>query len=130
MFDKDALLDAAVEARQASYSPYSGFAVGAALLDENGNIFTGCNIENTAFGETCCAERVAVFKAISSGSTRFKAIAVAGAPKDAFPDKPCTPCGSCRQVLAEFCDDDMIILSNGFETTLGALLPEAFRQKG
>ena len=130
MINKEALLSVAAEARKASYAPYSGFAVGAAVLDENGNIFTGCNIENAAFGETCCAERVAIFKAVSSSSSRFKAIAVVGASKDASPDKPCTPCGSCRQVLAEFCNDDMIVLSNGLETTLGTLLPEAFRLKG
>lgn len=130
MLDKDALLKAAADARQTAYAPYSGFTVGAALLDEDGNVYTGCNVENASYGETCCAERVAIFKAVSNGSSRFKAIAVVGAPKDASPDKPCTPCGSCRQVMAEFCDDDTVVLSNGWETTLGALLPEAFRLKG
>ena len=127
MIDTQMLLDAALAARQYAYAPYSHFAVGAALLDEHGTVFVGCNIENAAFSETCCAERVAIFKAISSGSKHFKAIAVVGAPKSKTPTAPCLPCGSCRQVLAEFCDDNCAVLTTDYATTLGSLLPKAFR---
>lgn len=127
MIEKQTLLNAALDARLYAYAPYSHFAVGAALLDENGTVFTGCNIENAAFGETCCAERVAVFKAVSSGSKHFKAIAVVGAPEKETPIAPCLPCGSCRQVLAEFCADDCVVLTTDHETDLGSLLPKAFR---
>ena len=127
MIDKKALVRAAMDARRFSYSPFSGFAVGAALLAEAGTIYTGCNIENSSSSPTICAERCAVAKAVSEGKRRFVAIAVAG-PAEGHT----TPCGVCRQVLYEFCDEDMIVLCAGteedfFETTLGALLPNGFR---
>lgn len=127
MIDKKALVLAAMDARRYSYSPFSGFAVGAALLSEDGTVYTGCNIENSSYSPTLCAERCAVAKAVSEGKRRFIAIAVAG-PEGGHT----TPCGVCRQVLYEFCDEDMIVLCAGteddfLETTLGALLPNGFR---
>jgi len=108
------LFEMAVKAAGNSYSKYSRFRVGAALLTEDGRIFTGCNIENASYSLTNCAERTAVFKAVSEGVTGFKAIAIAGSSTEDF-TKPCTPCGACLQVLSEFCGDDMvIILSNGW----------------
>lgn len=95
----------AIEARKSSYSPYSGFKVGAALLAASGKIYTGCNIENAAYSPTVCAERVAFFKAVSEGETEFSAIAIAGGA-NAIPDSECPPCGVCRQVMAEFCHPD------------------------
>ena len=91
----------AVEAAQRAYAPYSRYWVGAALLTEDGQVFTGCNVENAAYGSTVCAERTAFFKAVSDGNRDFCAIAVAGG-KDGV--DACTPCGVCRQVMAEFCD--------------------------
>jgi cytidine deaminase len=122
-----ALLGRAREARRHAYVPYSRFAVGAALLTEAGEVFTGCNVENASYSLTNCAERVAVQKAVSEGHRRFRAIAVVG-PED---DLPCAPCGSCRQVLHEF-DADMLVVSPGSDpehpavTPLAALLPGAF----
>lgn len=114
------LLDRAREAKENAYVPYSHFRVGAALLAADGRVFTGCNIENAAFSPTCCAERVAIFKAISEGVREFAAIAVAA-------DKaPCTPCGVCRQVLAEFCSPDLRVILEGATYTLGELLPHSF----
>lgn len=108
------LFSMAVDAAENSYSPYSGFRVGAALLAADGRIFTGCNIENASFSLTNCAERTAVFKAVSDGVRDFKAIAVAGSSSDDF-SKRCVPCGACLQVLREFCGDDfVIILSDGW----------------
>ena len=127
MIPKTELIQAALEARENAYAPHSGFAVGAAVLTDNGTIYTGCNVENAAFGETCCAERVAIFKAVSDGERYFSAIAVVGAQKGEEPSTPCPPCGSCRQVMAEFCSDDLTVLSTDLETTLGDLLPQAFR---
>lgn len=104
----------AVKAAENSYSPYSGFRVGAALLTADGRIFTGCNIENASFSLTNCAERTAVFKAVSEGVRDFRAIAVAGSSRGDF-SKRCVPCGACLQVLREFCGDDfVIILSDGW----------------
>lgn len=101
----DILSEKAIKAREYSYSPYSGFCVGAALLTDDGEIFTGCNIENAAYTPTNCAERTAFFKAVSEGHRRFEAIAIAGGHKDAsYPLDPCSPCGVCRQVMMEFCD--------------------------
>ena len=128
--DEKALVKAALEAMEKSYSPYSGFKVGAALLAENGKIYSGCNIENAAYSPSVCAERTAVFKAVSEGVSSFKMLAVCGGKggkvKGVFP-----PCGVCRQVIAEFCSPDMPVLlisgRNSFErTTFGALLPGAF----
>lgn len=124
------LMRLAEEARKFSYCPYSGFAVGAALLGENGQIFTGCNIENAAYGPSNCAERTAVFKAVSEGITSFQAIAVIGGKKG---EKGgfCSPCGVCRQVLGEFVDPDnfQVILGNEDSWkvyTLKELLPLGF----
>ena len=101
MSENEKLMERAVEAREYSYSPYSGFRVGAALLCEDGLVYTGCNIENSAYGPTNCAERTAFFKAISEGKRKFKKIAIAGGKEELI---SCYPCGVCRQVMAEFCD--------------------------
>ena len=100
------LMDCAIKARENAYSPYSHFAVGAALLCEDGTLFEGCNIENASYGLTNCAERTAIFKAVSEGHTKFKALAVV-----ADTEGPCAPCGACRQVISEF-DIPQIILAN------------------
>ena len=123
------LIKMAISAREAAYAPYSGFRVGAALLAEDGSIYTGCNIENASFGATVCAERVALFKAVSDGKYSFKAIALAGGREA---PEAVTPCGICRQTLAEFCDASLAVLTasdvgGGFtKTTLGDLLPQSF----
>lgn len=115
----------AVKAAGNSYSPYSKFSVGAALLAADGRIFTGCNIENASFSLTNCAERTAVFKAVSEGVRDFRAIAVAGSSDGDF-SKRCIPCGACLQVLREFCGDDfVIILSDGW-FRLADFLPMSF----
>lgn len=124
------LLTLAKEARESSYSPYSKFSVGAALLACDGRVFLGCNVENASFTPTCCAERVAIFKAISEGVRDFEAIAVVGAR--GTQEAPfCSPCGVCRQVLSEFCGVNFrIILEDSagapVEMTLGDLLPHRF----
>lgn len=97
------LLNEAMEARKMSYSPYSGFKVGAALLCKDGSIVTGCNIENRAYGPTVCAERTAFFKAVSEGKREFQAIAIVGGKEEA---EMCYPCGVCRQVMGEFCNPE------------------------
>ena len=97
--DKEKLIIESKTAREKAYVPYSNFPVGAALLGENGIVYHGCNIENSAFSMTNCAERTAFFKAISEGVHSFKALAVTGDT-----DGPISPCGACRQVIAEFCD--------------------------
>ena len=126
------LMASAVAAREYSYSPYSGYRVGAALLGADGRIYTGCNIENAGYSPTNCAERTAVFKAVSEGVREFTAIAVVGDSGETL-DAACTPCGVCRQVLAEFCEPDMpVILGTPEEMrvlTLGELLPFAFTKK-
>ncbi len=124
------LLDLAEEAMGRAYAPYSRFAVGAALLGASGRVYLGCNVENAAYGPSNCAERTAVFKAVSEGERRFQAIAVAGGP-GGRPQGPCPPCGVCRQVLREFCGDDFPIYlrrADGSTAayTLGGLLPESF----
>lgn len=124
-----ALIAAAAEARACSYSPYSRFAVGAALLTASGKIYTGCNIENAAYGPSNCAERTAFFTAVSQGERAFTAIAIVGGREDW--DSFCAPCGVCRQVMAEFCQDSFRILlgrSDGAvrEFTLKELLPMRF----
>ena len=119
------LLGAAVKAAGNSYSKYSGFSVGAALLTSDGRLFTGCNIENASFSLTNCAERTAIFKAVSEGCREFDAIAVAGSMNNDFL-KPCYPCGACLQVMSEFCGNNMrIILSDG-EHRLSDFLPMRF----
>lgn len=128
--DKEALIKSALEARKSSYCPYSGFAVGAALLTDDGEIFTGTNVENSSYTPTVCAERVAFFKAVSEGHRRFSAIAIVGGNKNYDVCEFCPPCGVCRQVMAEFADDDfMIILFDGNEEkifSLEELLPLKF----
>lgn len=121
------LIEAATQARQWAYAPYSHYAVGAALLTASGKIYEGVNIENAAFPTTICAERVAAFKAVSEGEREFLAIAVVTANGG-------TPCGSCRQVLAEFGLDTLVIIADSHgkvfrEETLSALLPGAFTPK-
>ena len=129
MTDKE-LYELAKKAMENSYSPYSDCKVGAALLCENGKVFTGTNIENAAFGPTVCAERVAVFKAISEGKEEFSKIAVVGG-KGGVINGIFAPCGVCRQVLREFCDDDFEILLGETEdsfkkVTLKDLFPLSF----
>lgn len=121
---------AAKKAMAYSYSPYSGCKVGAALLCENGKVFTGTNIENASFGATVCAERNAIFKAVGEGETKFMKIAVAGG-KNGIIDGLFTPCGVCRQVMSEFCDGDFeVIIGESPEkfvkVTLKELLPMSF----
>lgn len=124
------LIEAALLARQKSYAPYSGFSVGAALLCDDGSIYTGANIENAAHTPTVCAERTAFFTAIHNGARRFSAIAVVGGPTQKEIDSFCPPCGVCRQVMSEFCNGDFkILLCDGKQTktlTLDQLLPERF----
>lgn len=124
------LCEMAVAVMQNSYSPYSGYQVGAALLTKSGKVYTGCNIENAAFSPTVCAERTAVFKAISEGQRDFAAIAVAGG-KGGVISGGAPPCGVCRQVLSEFCDPSFKILvvtgKDSFKRyQLEELLPRSF----
>jgi len=102
-----ALIEAALQARENAHAPYSKFKVGAAIEDETGRIHTGCNVENATYGLTICAERVAVFKAVSEGARKFRRIAVAADTEVLTP-----PCGACRQILWEFCGDIEVILAN------------------
>lgn len=130
MTDKELVLKAQ-EAMNNSYSPYSQFKVGAALLTESGKVYTGCNIENVAFGPSICAERVAFFKAISEGEKNFSKIAVVGG-KNGIISSATPPCGVCRQVMREFCSDDFEILivkenENYDKVLLKDLLPYSFK---
>lgn len=124
--DKTELIAAARQAREQAYVPYSRFPVGAALITEDGTLYTGCNIENASFGLTNCAERTALFKMVSEGQRKFTAIAVV-----ADTDGPVSPCGACRQVLTEFGPDARVYLTNLHgdvtETTVAELLPGFFR---
>ena len=125
------LMEEARRAREAAYAPYSGFHVGAALLCEDGSVYTGCNVENASYGAANCAERTAFFKAVSEGKRNFRAIAVVGGEKDAAHLEPCPPCGICRQVMQEFCGEEfVIVLGNDgvdYEThTLGEIFPLPF----
>lgn len=129
--DNSELARLAVRARERAYTPYSGFAVGAALLCNDGSVFTGCNIENASFTPTVCAERTAVFAAVASGKRDFVKIAIAGGKAAEQELSLCPPCGVCRQVLSEFCKSDFeIILVRSSEDytvkTLGELLPLSF----
>ena len=131
--EKEELVKRAYEAQKFSYSPYSGFQVGAALLAKSGKVYTGCNIENAAFSPTNCAERTAFFKAVSEGEKEFEAIAIVGNKKGAPVEEWgfCAPCGVCRQVMLEFVNPEefVVILGKGKETkefTLKELLPESF----
>ena len=129
------LIETAAEQLRFSYTPYSHFKVGAALLAADGTIYTGCNIENAAYTPTNCAERTAMFKAVSEGNTDFRAIAIVGGPKGKEPKDFCAPCGICRQVMAEFCDPETfrIVLMNGDgeirDYLLKELLPLGFTGK-
>ncbi|WP_219836307.1 cytidine deaminase [Paenibacillus sp. R14(2021)] len=122
------LMEQAIEARKRAYAPYSNFQVGAALLDAEGGVHLGCNVENAAYSPTNCAERTALFRAIVDGhaARSFEAIAVVGDT-----DKPITPCGVCRQVLVELCSPDMPVIMGNMKgdwqlTTVAELLPGAF----
>jgi cytidine deaminase len=117
----DALIDAALAARENAFAPYSKFQVGAAIEDSDGRIHTGCNVENATFGLTICAERVAIFKAISEGVRKFRRVAVATDSEVLTP-----PCGACRQILWEFCGDVDIILVNPRGKTETYRLKELF----
>jgi len=125
------LIERALKARENSYCPYSNYAVGACLEAEDGSLYDGCNVENASYGATNCAERTAVFKAVSEGKKRFVRIAIAGGVKGQNPKDYAYPCGVCRQVLNEFADSSMeIIVAVSTEIyeikTLGELLPDAF----
>lgn len=124
------LISQALKMLDFSYVPYSHFHVGAALLAKNGTVYTGCNIENSSFGATNCAERTAIFKAVSEGVKDFEAIAVVGGLNGKIEDF-CPPCGICRQVMREFCNQDFKIIlakspSDYKVYTLADLLPESF----
>ena len=122
------LIEAAVKVRENAHSPFSNFKVGAAVETKDGKIFTGCNVENASYGLTFCAERVAIFKAISEGETEFTRIAVIADTPELTP-----PCGACRQIIWEFCGDVPVIFSNleGVTETIqmSELLPRAFDTK-
>ena len=129
MTDKELILKAK-QAAENAYAPYSGFTVGAALLTKEGKVYTGCNIENSSFSPTSCAERTAFFKAVSEGEKEFSKIAIVGGKNKNFTDF-CSPCGVCRQVMSEFCKGDFIILlgRNDEEIkafTLNEILPLSF----
>ena len=131
MTTPEELIRMAREARERAYTPYSGFAVGAALLCRDGTVYQGCNIENAAYGPSVCAERVAVFKAVYDGKRDFAAIAIVGGRAGEAVTGLCPPCGVCRQVLREFCDPDLTIYLAGEDDryevhTLGELLPVSF----
>ena len=132
MIDSKKLMIEAQNARKNSYSPYSHFQVGAALLTKSGKIYTGCNIENSGYSATNCAERTAIFKAVSDGERDFEAIAIIGG-KEGETAAFCAPCGVCRQVISEFCPKDFKIVLGNVEKheiyTLETLLPFAFTDK-
>lgn len=129
------LIGEALEARKIAYTPYSHFQVGAALLTADDKIYRGCNIENAAYTPTNCAERTAFFKAISEGERDFKAIAIVGGMEDVKTLDFCAPCGVCRQVMEEFCDEDAfeIVLARSVDEyeiyTLRELFPQGFGPK-
>lgn len=122
--EKQSLIDLANEARRRAYVPYSNYPVGAALRTKSGRLYTGVNVENAAYPQTMCAERVAIFKAVSEGEKEFEVIAV-------VTNNGGSPCGGCRQVMAEFGLDTVVLLANGKgellkDTTVHELLPQAF----
>lgn len=131
---KGALIRQAFEARRMATAPYSHFTVGAALLAANGTVYTGCNIENAAFTPTNCAERTALFKAVSEGVTEFTDIAVVGAREGEVNELVTAPCGVCRQALFEFCGPDLNVImaktpEDYLEMSLGELLPLGFGRR-
>lgn len=129
-YTNEALITLATKARENAHCPYSGIAVGAALLTESGEVFLGANMESASFSPTLCAERVAFGSALAAGHRKFVRIAVVGAKIESTPDRFFPPCGVCRQVMAEFCKQDFeIILSDGKALrvlTLSELLPHSF----
>ena len=130
-FDRAMLARKALEARGNAYVPYSHYAVGAALLTEEGGIIQGCNIENASYGATVCAERTAFFQAVSRGERNFSAIAIAGGMAGEEPTDYAYPCGICRQVMKEFCEDDFRVIvvksiEDYREYSLAELLPLGF----
>ena len=130
----ETLIKKAAEARKNSFCKYSGFAVGAALLCSDGTVFTGCNIENISYSLTNCAERTAIFKAVSEGKKDFTAIAIVGAVKSEDPlNEPCFPCGACLQVMSEFCgpDFEVVLAKDGKPEVLkfSDLMPRVFDSK-
>lgn len=133
--DTRLLIQEALLAREHAYAPYSDFAVGAALLSSNGVIYTGCNVESASYSPTNCAERTAIFKAVSEGVREFVAIAVVGGKKGIIPQDYAWPCGVCRQVLMEFCDPQSFRVIVGKtvdeyeEFLLDELLPHGFSPK-
>ena len=125
------LIEQAIEARSHAYTPYSHFQVGAALLTKQGKVYKGCNIENAAYTPSNCAERTAIFKAVSEGEREFAAIAIVGSMEGESNTLPTGPCGVCRQVMAEFCSLDMPVIiakspADYITMTLGELLPLSF----
>ena len=128
--DYSMLVHEALLAREKAYCPYSNWAVGAALLTREGKVYRGCNIENSGFSATNCAERTAIFKAVSEGEYDFVAIAIVGGTKGEPLENYCSPCGVCRQVMAEFCNPDSFMVINAKNErdykvfTLRQLLPE------
>ena len=134
MTDKNNLIKAAINSRKNAYAPYSGYTVGAAVVGEDGKIYSGCNIENASYPAGICAERTAVFKAISEGNRKIKAIALSAARAGENPKNYPSPCGICRQVMSEFADEDMPVLlaineEDYKEYTLAELLPLGFTSK-
>ncbi|MCI9022198.1 MAG: cytidine deaminase [Eubacterium sp.] len=129
------LMTEAKKAREHAYAPYSHFQVGAALVAGNGKVYHGCNIENAAYGPSCCAERTAFFQAVCEGVREFEKIAIAGGPEGSGADELCAPCGVCRQVMMEFCNPQafQIVLADGKggcrQFTLDELLPYGFGPK-
>ena len=132
MIDNKTLMQMAQDARKNSYSPYSHFRVGAALLTKSGKVYTGCNVENASFSATNCAERTAIFKAVSEGERDFVALAIVGG-REGETAPFCAPCGVCRQVISEFCAKDFQIILGNEEKfkayTLDELLPLSFSDK-
>ena len=128
--DSKELIAKAILAREASYSPYSGISVGAALLTKSGKVYLGNNIENASYSPTICAERVAFFKAISEGEREFSAIAIAGGRAGEPSQENFPPCGVCRQVMSDFCGKDVLVMWGSdekiTERTLGEILPDGF----
>ena len=125
-WSREKLVAKALKARENAYAPYSGYKVGAALLGKSGNVYTGCNVENAVYSLTICAERTAIFKAVSEGEQSFVALAVAT-------ENGGSPCGSCRQVLREFGRKTLVLIADETgefrETNVSTLLPDSFSEK-
>ena len=124
--NRDELIELAIQARKLAYTPYSHYKVGAALLGKSGKVYQGCNVENASYGLTCCAERTAIFKAVSEGEREFEAIAI-------VTKNGGSPCGACRQVLSEFAPELVVYIADKDnhikETSINKLLPAAFGPK-